>query len=1246
MRDFVFLFLAAMAASAPCAERGKSADIASLVKADLKNEVRPGDVNGSPFWNSNSRFFMYPPAFDFPTDARAACYRFDIVDANGKCHCFEAHRPTASLSPVWENLPTGWTTVSCRSVDKREGRHMLKGCRVFWKQAPFTGNYPPAARGYRECADLAIGWIFKQPSWKKFMSTRDAADCGYWGFVYPSKMVAALVSALCGGAADEERIAAARLCADWLISISEGPDRPLAYFPPTYHSGDPAKAQGVVKEYWGQVMLIYPAAFGKALVSLYTVTKDEKCLVQAKGIAETYLKLQGEDGTWPLKMDTNTGREVKPNRLMPIASVMPFLDALHAVTGDGRYLAAADRAFAYIENGPLKTWNWEGQFEDVGPDGAYRNLTKHDACATALYICKRYPDDKARLAVARDILRFAEDQFVCWEKPFPDYPFAHDTQDVANWVLPGVMEQYYWFVPIDASAAKLIRTYLALYRAEGNPLDLAKAKALGDAMTRMQKPDGDIPTHWHGEKSCSWWNCLLADVDAMNELADVSAPGPLFASGDPFIEQLLAKMTLEEKVGQCVQLSTLGAKGATDFESNAADGNSVPKDAAAWVRNGEVGSLIGCCGVGKFNAFQKIAREESRLGIPLMVGHDMIHGVKTQFPIGPALACLWDEAAWEACGRLIALETPLKGCNWTFAPMLDIARDPRWGRIAEGPGQDPLIGARMGAALVRGIQSKDVDFPVAACIKHYVGYGAAFAGRDYFAVEMSESTLRNVYLPPFKAAVAAGALTVMPAFHTFNGVPCSVNRWLLTDILRKELGFSGFCISDWNAVDECQRPGCHGLAENNNVDASALAVHAGMDMDMMSGAYQKGLVQAVKSGKLPLAELDEAVRRILSVKKALNLWEKPYIDERAVAARVDLKAHAALARDVGARCCVLLKNENRTLPLRKGAKVLLVGPGATDVRSLSGAWTSFVENPSCMLLTEGLKDCGVDFTSVPGYDFRKPGVDTAAIDAAAAEADVIVAIFGESGRASGEGQSYLRMELPPVQLEALRHLKTLKKPLVALLSGGRPRAIPELAAEADAILDVWSLGTSAGGAMADVLTGKVNPEGRLTVEIPYATGQLPLFYNRTASGRPAVEIGQTCASCYKDGPFQALYPFGYGLSYTTFAYANEKVSVRGDKVVFEADVTNTGNVEGVETVQAYTRDLVGVESRPVRELRGWRRLKLKPGETRHAEIVVPVADLGYWAGSRFVSADGEHWAWIAHDSVSGKKCAFTLSGMR
>ena len=495
-----------------------AADIAALVKEDLRHEVRPGGVNGQPFWNGSARFFMYPPAFDFPADKVAVSYRFEVVDAKGKLHVFNAKAPTASLASVWETLPTGWTSVMCLAVDSVDDRTVLKGSRTFWKQAPFTGDYPSAACGYREFAERAKGWLYAQPTFQKFLKTHDAADCGYWGMTYPSKMIAALVKALCSGTPSEQDLAAARAWADWLISVAEKPDRPLAYFTPTYYKTSNGYLAASAK-YAGQTMLIYPAEAGKAFVALYGKTGDKKYLEYAKGIAETYLKLQGEDGTWYLKMDVATGKPINPNRLMPLC-VITFLESLYDVTKDARHRAAADRAFASIERGPVKTWNWEGQFEDVEPDAQYRNLTKHPACETAIYLLKRYPGDKERLALAREILRFAEDQFVCWEKPFPDMPEAHNVQNVAEWVVPGALEQYYWYLPIDASASKLIITYLALYKAEGNPLDLAKAKALGDAMTRMQKKNGDVPTHWQPkwEGGCSWWNCLLADVSAMNEL--------------------------------------------------------------------------------------------------------------------------------------------------------------------------------------------------------------------------------------------------------------------------------------------------------------------------------------------------------------------------------------------------------------------------------------------------------------------------------------------------------------------------------------------------------------------------------------------------------------------------------------------------------------------------------------------------------------------------------------------------------
>lgn len=707
------------------------------------------------------------------------------------------------------------------------------------------------------------------------------------------------------------------------------------------------------------------------------------------------------------------------------------------------------------------------------------------------------------------------------------------------------------------------------------------------------------------------------------------------------IEKLIGTMTLDEKIGQMVQLGSGGNHTGGAESSDASKGN-LPADVVEWIRKGEVGSLIGACGVEKFNAFQKIAMTEARVKIPLMVGHDMVHGCRTQWPIAPMLACSWDEELWERCGRITALETPSKGCNWTFAPMVDIARDARWGRIAEGCGVDPLLASRMCAALVKGIQAKDVKYPIAACLKHYAGYGAATAGRDYYTVEIEESTFRNVYLPPFKAGIEAGVMTVMPAFNTLNGVPCSVNKWLLTDILRDELGFKGFCISDWNAIGECVSG--HAVAQGV-VDASAMAVNAGMDQDMMSEYYKKGLKTAVEKGLVSEKTIDERVRNILRVKNQLGLFEHPYIDAKEAEAQVDFEKFGEIVREAAARSMVLLKNDNGVLPLRKDTKILAVGPGWENKWHFSGAWSSYVENDAHIYPLKEFKAAGLDFKYRPHYDFRTK-TDKGSIAEDAAQVDVIVAMFGENGGESGEGWSKQRIELPEAQLKALDELKATGKPVIAILNGGRPMAVPELAEKADAILFIWSPGTSAGTALVDVLTGKVNPEGRLVVDMPYSTGQMPLFYNRLPSSRPTDKVGN-CCSCYRDGPWTALYPFGYGLSYTSFAYANEKVEVvggggEGAKVVFSCDVTNTGKVAGTETVQAYTRQFVGVESRPIRELRGWQKLTLAPGETKRAEIVVPASQLAYWAKDKLVPAKGKLNGWICRDSVSGKPIKISL----
>lgn len=707
------------------------------------------------------------------------------------------------------------------------------------------------------------------------------------------------------------------------------------------------------------------------------------------------------------------------------------------------------------------------------------------------------------------------------------------------------------------------------------------------------------------------------------------------------IEKLIGGMTLDEKIGQMVQIGSAG-KNTGGAESRDTSAGQLPGDVVEAIRTGAVGSLISACGVEKFNAFQRIAMTEARVKIPLMVGHDMVHGCRTQWPIAPMLACCWDEKLWEACGRITALETPSKGCNWTFAPMVDIARDARWGRIAEGCGQDPLIASRMCAALVRGIQAKDVKYPIAACLKHYAGYGAACAGRDYNTVEVDESTFRNVYLPPFKAGVAAGALTVMPAFNTLNGVPCSVNKWLLTDVLRGELGFKGFCISDWDAISECVTG--HGVAEGP-VDVSAMAVNAGMDQDMMSEYYRKGLKTAVEKGLVSVKTIDERVRNILRVKNALGLFERPYIDAKEAEAQVDFEKFGEIVREAAARSMVLLKNDKGVLPVGKDARILVVGPSWEGKWHFSGTWSSYAENDAHINPIKEFAAAGLKFRYRHYYDFNGDKKNDRPIAEDAAQSDVIVAMFGEKGGESGEGWSKQRLELPASQLKALDELKATGKPVIAILAGGRPRAVPELAAKADAILFIWSPGTSAGTALVDVLTGRTNPEGRLVVEMPWSTGQMPLYYNRLPTGRPTEVVGN-CCSCYRDGPWTALYPFGYGLSYATFAYANEKVKVQGEgeqrTVVFSCDVTNSGTVAGTETVQVYTRQLVGVESRPIRELRGWQKLVLAPGETKRAEISVPVSELAYWVKDRLVPAKGKLRGWICRDSASGVPLSFEL----
>ena len=503
-------------------------DIVAAVKEDIGHVIRPGGVDGSPFWNGNAVMFMYPPSFDFPELKEADHgYRFEIVDAHGKMHAFETPSPKVPLTNVWDRLPTGFTTVICRGICGPDVKKVTTGTRAFWKSAPYTGNYPclnTRRQNIEESARKGFEFMLNAP-YVRHLAEKGEPDWKFGYYCYPSKMLSAIIN-LCsayirrGGERRNEALAIARAAADWLIAKSEKPGAPLAHFPPTY-----VGTTRTAKRYLGQIMTIYPGAVANAYLDLYDVSGDKKYLDAAENIAATFLRLQGEDGTWYLKMKTADGSPIGENRLIPIAQQVPMFDTLFRITGKRIYREASDKALAYVERTRVVTWNWEGQFEDQYLTPPYANQTKHDACSTAIYILKRFPGDAGRLALARDLLRFSEDQFVSWERPYEGMGPDADSSSllfVNAWNVPAVREQYFWDVPIDASAAKLIRTYLALYKAEGKRLDLEKAKTLGYSMARMQWADGGIPTHWCFRETPDsiWINCHISATIALSELAD------------------------------------------------------------------------------------------------------------------------------------------------------------------------------------------------------------------------------------------------------------------------------------------------------------------------------------------------------------------------------------------------------------------------------------------------------------------------------------------------------------------------------------------------------------------------------------------------------------------------------------------------------------------------------------------------------------------------------------------------------
>ncbi len=698
---------------------------------------------------------------------------------------------------------------------------------------------------------------------------------------------------------------------------------------------------------------------------------------------------------------------------------------------------------------------------------------------------------------------------------------------------------------------------------------------------------------------------------------------------DQRVEHLLSRMTLEEKVGQLVQFS-----GYND-------------SIAAGIRAGHVGSLLNLVGAENTNRVQRIAVEESRLGIPLLFGLDVIHGYRTIFPIPLATASSWDPQLVTAIETIAAREARASGVHWTFAPMVDIARDPRWGRVIEGAGEDPYVGSVMAAARVRGFQGDDVASPdrVLACLKHYVAYGAPAGGRDYNSVDMSERLLREVYLPPFAAGVDAGAGTVMSAFNLLNGVPTTANPFTLNGVLRGELGFDGFLVSDWESVEELI---VHGYAADGR-DAARLALTATVDMDMASGIYLRHLADLVRDSVIPEALLDESVRRVLRAKFMLGLFDDPYVDpglEEAVLLRDD---HVAAARDAAATSMVLLKNEGALLPLSDGVEsIAVVGPLAENPRDLLGAWAARGRPMDAVTVLAGIRERvpAATVTYAEGSSVTGTSRDGFAEAVAAARAaDVAIVVVGEHGDETGEAASRTSLDLPGVQQALVEAVFETGTPVVAVVMSGRPLAISWLAENVPAILQAWHPGVQGGNAVADVLWGDVNPGGKLTVSFPRSVGQIPVHYSHDNTGRPPTDFKFT--SKYLDSPNTPLYAFGHGLSYTTFQYGNLVLSADtippDGSITVSATVRNTGPRAGAEVVQLYIRDHVASVVRPVRELQGFTKVYLEPGAERTVAFTLGPRDLGFFnRDMQWVVEPGVFAVWVAPSSTDGVEGSFVV----
>jgi beta-glucosidase len=728
-----------------------------------------------------------------------------------------------------------------------------------------------------------------------------------------------------------------------------------------------------------------------------------------------------------------------------------------------------------------------------------------------------------------------------------------------------------------------------------------------------------------------WWWTLLAFL----ALASAAPATAQRSSAERNIDSLLARMTLKEKVGQLNQLSV----------------DSVPTpEELDLVRKGLVGSFLNLTGAAATHDAQHIAVTESRLKIPLIFGYDVMHGYRTIFPIPLGETASWDPEAAEAAARVAAREAAAAGVHWTFAPMVDIARDPRWGRIAEVSGEDAYLGSAMAAARVRGFQGKDVRAPdaVLATVKVFAAYGGAEGGRDYNTVDLSDRTLREVYLPPYRAGIDAGAGTVMASFNEIGGIPSTASPWLMTTVLRREWGFKGFVVSDWTAVAELLN---HGVA-GTRADAGKLALEAGVDMDMVSRIYVDDLPALVRAGRIPIAVVNETVRRVLSAKAALGLFDDPYHGatvEREQAALL-APAHRQLARRVAEESIVLLKNDGQRLPLGASVKTIaVIGPLADDQVSALGSWAGRGDPRDAVTPLEGIKaragsvsvlyakGCDITDTATAGF---------ADAIAAAKQADVALLVLGEAGDMSGEAASRANIDLPGVQQQLLEAVHATGTPVVLVLMNGRPLTIPWAAEHVPAIVESWFLGVEAGPALAAVLFGDVSPSGKLPVTFPRSVGQIPLYYNHKNTGRPTGPDKYT--SKYTDLPVTPLFPFGHGLSYTTFNYSDLRLSALRitptGTLRASVTVTNSGSREGAEVVQLYVHDEVASVTRPVRALAGFRRVALKPGEARTVDFPLTAKELGLYNQSmKFVVEPGKFRVFVGGSSVGGLEAEFEVT---